>query len=394
MVGGSRRAAGDEGKGPSTFAQGCMIQRRGGRVPMLFSCLNSSLKHALACPWPVARTRNQEVGPRDLLDPVLAATARSTSVSLACDALQGFDSDTVHHHLRKLSPEESLAYAQEANRNLLRQARETGLLREPQVVALDTHKDPDYTHDHEDCIRARGHRGTGYVLDYLSVETVGDPRLTLSFVPVTAKQPVRDCYAKVLGGAQRECAIRMLLADRGTYGRPLMRALQERGIPYVIAAPRNSLIKRRIKNAKPRAKPVPGRGCFYHETKVTLRGHGPPLTTNVVLFWRPDKKPGKLVCFPFATSETLLTPERAHELAYMYLKRWNIETGYRIKNKLRIRTCSPHPGVRRFLQYFSILAHNLWTLVRAQEPHRKRKEKLSLRAFQAMLDTLVATRAH
>jgi len=296
--------------------------------------------------------------------------------------------------LRKLSPEESLAYAREANRNLLRQARDDGLLREPQVVALDTHKDPDWTHDHEDCIKARGHRGTGYVLDYLSIETIGEPRLTLAFQPVTTTQPVRDCYGKALDDALRESPIRMLLADRGTYGRPIMRVLQERGIPYVIAAPRNKLIKRRIKNARPRAKPVPGKGCYYHETKVTLRSHGPSLTTNVVLFWRPDKKPGKLTCFPFATSETNLTPERAHELAYMYLKRWSIETGYRIKNKIRVRTCSPHAGVRRFLQYFSILAHNMWTLLRSQEPHRKRTEKLSLRAFQVMLDTLVTTRAH
>lgn len=360
---------------------------------MLFSCLNSSLKTALACPWPVARSRNQEVEPKDLLDPVLAATARSTSVSLACDALQAFDSDTVHHHLRKLTPEDALSYAQEANQNLLRKAREEGRLRGPQVVALDTHKDPDWTKTHEDCIRARGQRGTGYVLDYLSVETVGEPRLTLSFLPVTKQRPVRDCYEQVLIDAIRESPIGMLLADRGTYGRPLMRALQTHKIPYVIAAPQNRVIKRRIKNARPRAKPVPGKGCYYHETKVTICGHGPSLTTNIVLFWRPDNNSKKLVCFPFATSETNLTPARAHDLAYIYLKRWNIETGYRIKNKLRVRTCSPHAGVRRFLQYFSILAHNLWTLLRAQEPHRKRTEKLSLRAFQVMLDQLVTTRA-
>jgi hypothetical protein len=296
--------------------------------------------------------------------------------------------------LRKLSPLDSLAFLQSVNRNLLVDARKRGFLHEPQVVAIDTHKDPDWTKDHEDCIRARGHRGTSHVLDYLSIETVEGPRLTLSFAPVTNERRLREQYARVIDDALRESPIRTVLADRGFYGRHLMLVLQSRGVPYVIAAPRNSLIQRRIRNARPRAKRIPKTRCLYHETKVTFRFHGPTLTTNIVLFWRPDDNTGKLVCFPFATSETGLTPERAHELAYLYLKRWNIETGYRIKNKLRVRTCSPHAGVRRFLQYFAIIAHNLWTLIRWSRRHRKPGTTLTLRAFQVMLDQLVTTRGH
>lgn len=371
-----------------------MNGNRGGRSPIFFSCLNSSLRSAFACSWPVERSRNQLVRPQDLLDPVLAATARSTSVSTACDAISDFDTDTVHHHLRKLSPRDALAYLQAVNRNLLVEARRMGFLRKAQVVAIDTHKDPDWTHDHEDCIRARGHRGTGFVLDYLSIETVDGPRFTLSFAPVTNEHRVREQYEKALDEALRESPIRMLLGDRGCYSRHLLIPLQARRVPYVIAAPRNSVIARRIRNARPRAKRIPKTRCLYHETSVTLQSRGPKTTINIVLFWRPDKKTGKLVCFPFATSESGLTPERAYELAYLYLKRWNIETGYRIKNKLRIRTCSPHAGVRRFLQYFAILTHNLWTLIRWAKPQTKREPSLTLRVFQVMLDTLVTTRTH
>lgn len=371
-----------------------MNNKRGGRDPIFFSCLNSSLRNAFACSWPVERSRNQVVQPMDLLGPVLAATARSTSVSSACEAMAAFDSDTIHHHLRKLSPQDSLLYLQRVNRELLVEAGKLGLLRDPQIIAIDTHKDPDWTHDHDDCIRARGHRGTSYVLDYLSIETVNGPRLTLSFAPVTNKQRVREQCERVIDDALRETPIGMLLGDRGFYGRPLMLALQARGVPYVIAAPRNSLIKRRIRNARPRAKRIPGTRCLYNETRVTIRHHGPTLTTNVVLFWRPDKNTGKMVCFPFATSESNLTPQRAYDLAYLYLKRWNIETGYRIKNKLRVRTCSPHAGVRRFLQYFAIIAHNLWTLVRWTKRHRKPETTITLRAFQVMLDQLATTRGH
>lgn len=334
------------------------------------------------------------MGLQDLLDPVLAATARATSVSLACDAVSAFDSDTVHHHLRKLAPHEALAYLQSVNEKLLAQARRQGLLRGLQVVAIDTHKDPDWTRDHDDCIRARGHRGTSYVLDYLSIETVEGPRLTLSFAPVTNEHRLREQYERVIDEALRESPIGMLLGDRGFYSKLLLLALQARSVPYVIAAPRNNVIKRRIKNARPRAKRIPRTRCLYAETKVTFQSHGPRCTTNIVLFWRPDDNTGKMVCFPFATSESNLAPGRAYELAYLYLKRWNIETGYRIKNKLRVRTCSPHAGVRRFLQYFAIIAHNLWTLVRWAKPHRKPDKPLTLRVFQVMLDQLVTTRTH
>lgn len=359
---------------------------------MFFSCLNSSLQRAFACSWPVERSRNQVIAPRDLVAPVLAATARGTSVSLACEAVSEYDSDTIHHHLRKLSPADSLAYLQSVNQALLVDARNHSLLQGPQVVAIDTHKDPDWTHDHKDCIRSRGHRGTSFVLDYLSVETLDGPRLTLSFAPVTNRQRLRDQYERVIDAALRESLVGMLLGDRGFYSKPLILILQDRHVPYVIAAPRNSVIKRRIRNAKARAKRIPTTHCLYAETKVTFQSRGEACTTNVVLFWRPDKRTGNLVCFPFATSESGLTPQRAYDLAYLYLKRWNIETGYRIKNKLRVRTCSPHPGVRRFLQYFAIIAHNLWTLVRWTKRHREPEKSLTLRAFQVMLDQLVTTR--
>jgi hypothetical protein len=362
---------------------------RGGLAPLLFARAKTSL-NAFACPWPVARARNQKIEPLGLVEPVLAATARSTSVSLACEALRSFDSDTVHHHLRKLSPVDSLAYAREANRNLLVEARKRGLLREPQVVALDTHKDPDYTSDHDDCIKACGQRGTGFVLDYLSLETTGETRFTLAFSPVTNEKPIRECYREVVEQAQQEASIAMLLADRGMFGTPLLRALHELNVPYVVAAQRNTVVQRFIKKNERTARRIPRRpGCRFAEISLTFnpaRSHR--FTTTLILFWRPDKKTGT-TCFPFITSETDLTPKRAHELAFLYLKRWHIETGYRIKNKLRVRTCSPHAGVRRFLQYFSILAHNLWMLIRAVTRKRKKKDHLTVRLFQIMLDKLV-----
>jgi hypothetical protein len=372
-----------------------MINERRGLPRLFFSCAKTSLQRAFACPWPVPRARNQRVEVRDLLDPVLAATSRSTSVSLACDALGRYDSDTIHHHLRKLDAKASLAYSRRVNSNLLAEARRNGLLRDPQVVAVDTHKDPDYTHDHADCIKARGARGTSFVLDYLSLETTGENRLTLAFGPVTNENPVRECYREILQQALLEAPIRMLLADRGMFGTPLMQAAHELGIPYVIAAQRNNVVARHIRENERSARRIPRRpGHRFAEVTLTFhpaRRHR--FTTTLILFWRPDKHASRSVCFPFATSERHLSAARAYELAYLYLKRWDIETGYRIKNKLRVRTCSPHAGIRRFLQYFSILGHNLWILQRSLTRTKNAKTLVTVRLFQVMLDKLVAERA-
>jgi hypothetical protein len=368
-----------------------MKRQNGGLAPRHLSLLKKPLESFVEANWPVRGARNQEVEPADLIEPVLTATARSASLSLACEALSSFDSDTVYHHLRKLTPLTALQFCREANRRIVKQAREAGLLRGAQIVALDTHKDPDYTVDHDDCIKARGQRGTSFVLEYLNVETTGENRLTLAFSPVTVEKPIRECYRGALEDAQREATISMLLADRGMFGTPLIRPLQELGIPYVIAAQRNNVVKRRIKKLERTARRVPrAKGCRFAEVELTFnpaRSHR--CSTTLILFWRPDKRTGKSVCFPYVTSEKNLTPARAHELAYLYLKRWDIETGYRIKNKLRVRTCSPHAGLRRFLQYFSILAHNLWMLHRGLTRRRSPADHVPLRLFQVMLDKLV-----
>jgi IS4 transposase len=41
-----------------------------------------------------------------------------------------------------------------------------------------------------------------------------------------------------------------------------------------------------------------------------------------------------------------------------YRKRWNIESGYRIKNEFRIRTCSRSPVTRTLLFVLQCILHN------------------------------------
>lgn len=367
-----------------------MTRDRRGLSPLPKSILKNPLERIFSEAWPFPPERNQEIEPGHLVDPLLFATARDTSVSLAAEVLGEFDGDSVHHHLRKLTPDHAFSVARDVNRKILHEARRAGLLDQPVIVAADTHKEPDWTAKHEECIRARGVRGTQFVLEYLSIETVHAPRLTLAFEPITNDRKIAKAYEPAVHEALQHARIEMILGDRGLFGRPFLTALGT--VPYLVAAQQNGPIKRLIRRHVATARRIPRTKCRFVERPFSIGQKGTAFPTTLVLFWRPDKNTGNLVVFPFITSERNLTPERAHELAYLYLKRWGIETGYRIKNDLRIRTCSPHAGLRRFLQYFAILAHNLWSLLNWLAQRTGRIKWVTVRRFQLTLAAIVEPR--
>ncbi|MDI6707882.1 MAG: hypothetical protein QME47_02200, partial [Candidatus Thermoplasmatota archaeon] len=56
------------------------------------------------------------------------------------------------------------------------------------------------------------------------------------------------------------------------------------------------------------------------------------------------------------------------KLAELYRKRWGIETGYRVKDKVLGKTCSVSYVARLLLMFLSVLLYNFWTLLRILKP--------------------------
>ena len=63
--------------------------------------------------------------------------------------------------------------------------------------------------------------------------------------------------------------------------------------------------------------------------------------------------------FAFVTS-LHVSLDNCLEIAESYRKRWGIETGYRVKKKLRGKTCSTYYPIRLLFQLISVLLYNLW----------------------------------
>jgi len=70
--------------------------------------------------------------------------------------------------------------------------------------------------------------------------------------------------------------------------------------------------------------------------------------------------------FLFATNlQVKSTSEFIKKIPEEYKKRWNIETGYKIKNVFKIRTCSKSPIVRILFFLIQCLLHNILNLLKS-----------------------------
>ncbi|MGQ0536750.1 MAG: hypothetical protein ACT4PT_11855, partial [Methanobacteriota archaeon] len=142
----------------------------------------------------------------------------------------------------------------------------------------------------------------------------------------------------------------------------------EGNIPFVVPAPASRLVTRLEREAWRLRVPILGTPHSFHAVTHTVKEQrtGAKVPVQLVFFYEPDPKDvSKDVAFVFATNVGELSPSRVLWLASHYRDRWGIETGYREKDRLRVRTASDHYPTRLFLQLFSVLAYNAWTLFRA-----------------------------
>jgi hypothetical protein len=93
---------------------------------------------------------------------------------------------------------------------------------------------------------------------------------------------------------------------------------------------------------------------------------------NIVAILNPDYDPkakkdkGNHEYFLFATNlQVNSTSKFIKKIPEEYKKRWNIETGYKIKNVFKIRTCSKSPVVRILFFLIQCLLYNILYLLKS-----------------------------
>ncbi len=71
--------------------------------------------------------------------------------------------------------------------------------------------------------------------------------------------------------------------------------------------------------------------------------------------------------------------DHVQELVNQYSKRWGIETGYSVHNKIRPKTTSRDPVLRMFCFVYGMLMCNAWILVQSESYLRNLKKMECMR---------------
>lgn len=329
---------------------------------------------------------------------VFLATGHRTSVTDACEESGILHPDSFFDHLKAcLTSSNVQDVLSTVNAGILDLACGEGVVPAECEIAIDMHVDPDYSERHEGCIGYADLPGTDYGMAYISTEILTPPsRFTLAFSPVRAATNQEGVLEQQLDEAMKRTRITLALLDRGFQRVYVFLALLKRGLQFVVPVICNERVNRIEEEAWRKRTRIPNTPhSYYVVPEYVMQEQARPkrtATVQLVYFFEPDpKNPEKDKCFTFATNPGPLTARDTLRLANKYRTRFGIEAGYREKNELRVRTASDHYGTRLFLQLTSILAYNVWTLLRATRARDTgrttpaRRDALHLRRFKRSL---------
>lgn len=334
-----------------------------------------TIRNLLVGAYPVPEAPNRVYSNPDFLELAAVATARKSSLAEAAEAVPHLpDADTFHLHLHACPAQEVFDAFQATLDGVLGVARALGFLRDAVPVAIDRHNEPWYGADTPWMVGMEKKAGTNWAHAYLTSKRIVDPRVPLDLERLT---PLRDQHAALKDSLQRtqdRQTVDRWLLDAGFYTRDDLELLVATGKDFLVAAPqRNKFIRRWADEAyRDRV-----RVDLNHHVATRLHrvgGDDGPMVL-LVFHWEPDaKKPLGEALFvharPPPPEGQALTPQALDGGAHEYRERWDIETGYRIDEDLRLRSTTNQYPNRLFLTCIVLLLEAFWRIVRHARAQR------------------------
>jgi hypothetical protein len=236
-----------------------------------------------------------------------------------------------------------------------------------QIVALDFHNIPYYGN-----IGTRGisgiqpKNGTSWGYSYLTTDIVGLFKQTIDVIPLTGLN--KDYSILIEGVIQRinsqRIIIEKMLMDREFYNLKVIIALNKSYTKFIMPAKFDKRLKVVVKEYEKNYGIVPGILDYKFKDEHCPWFHLVLIPNKHYDTLKMEGKDNKKF-FAFATNINYAsTQEFICSVPQQYRIRWNIETGYRVKNIFKIRTCSKSPIVRLFLFLLQCLMHNYLNLLK------------------------------
>lgn len=223
-------------------------------------------------------------------------------------------------------------------------------------IAIDFHHVPFHGDKNAALIRGiKPKNGTSWGYEYFTLDIIGDHKLTLDVIPISALKKDFSILVELLFERLEKMKIKIgtVYFDKEFCNDDTISVLTKRKINYVIACKSNKKIIKKLENFKKEN----GHKPTVFEYNFNENG------TKFNLVAVPHEKKDYIL---FATNKDVKPIEEFEKsIPEEYRKRWNIETGYRVKNEFKIRTCTKSPVARTLFFLIQCILYNLLNMLKS-----------------------------
>ena len=231
--------------------------------------------------------------------------------------------------------------------------------RTPVKFAIDETDDPYYGEitplNKKYVVKGRVKKSTKFFYRYITLYLIlGDWKLTLCILPVKKKRPKLKYIKHMLHKIDElGFTIEVLLLDRGFYSSNIFRYLMKAGVPHIMPVKKHSKEMKRL---------LIGRASRY--ARYTMNKTTKPLELDVAIcvkylngrYGKHEARNYGYIVFGIDW--------KPNKVASVYRMRFGIESSYRMRNIVKIRTSTKDPAVRYYFALVSMLLKNIWVFIR------------------------------
>lgn len=314
---------------------------------------------------------NAEYSFQDTLNVLLrAATSTTNSIESASIDLRMKtpnknvpSADSIHGYINSNSIDYMISSFRQINTEII---KHTNLKGTYQDAAIDFHDIPYYGDKNTPGIRGiRPKNGTSWGYSFCSLDIIGDVKLTLDVIDING---LAKNYSILMESMMQrlkamEIELRTLFMDREFFNNPTISTLQLLNKYFVIAAKSNKKINAILLQHKKKF----GQTTTFFEYQFEKGGKKFIIVAVLNPKYDPNSKKdkGNNEYHLFATNLPVNNAsDFIKKIPEEYRKRWNIETGYRVKNAFKIRTCSKSPIARSLFFLIQCLLYNIESLLK------------------------------
>lgn len=273
-------------------------------------------------------------------------------------------SDTINNYIKSNSIEYILSAFRKINSNIIDMLNLHGTTHD---VAIDFHNIPYYGDKNTPGVRGiKAKNGTSWGYSFCTIDTIGSTKLTLDVIDINGLAKNYGVLIESLLVRVHKIGIQIgtLFMDREFFQIDPISAAQKLNVDYVIAARSNKKINKILNEHKKKF------GYTSTIFKYNFNKGGPTFNIVAVVNSNYDpkakKENGNKEYYLFATNLKINSiSEMIRKIPEEYRKRWNIETGYRVKNEFKVRTCSTSPVVRIFYFVLQCILYNILNVLKA-----------------------------